>query len=100
MDAHTAFAVTDLSREMTHLSMDGPTLARIAETGNGTLDLTGDPARAIAAIIEESKKRQKLMDLVEEHSLWDAPALLLFIAGAWSVEWLVRKKVGWPDDNE
>jgi len=94
LEAATSFIGIESSPEFARSTMDAATLERLAKEGNGTVDLAGKTDKALEAILSAASKRRKLLDLVEERELRDAPVLLLLIAGAWFSEWILRKRGG------
>ena len=94
LEASTSFLAVETSPEFTRTAMDSATLERIARAGNGTVDLAGRGDRAAEAILAAANQRRRLLELVEERELRDAPILLLLIAGVWFTEWALRKRSG------
>ena len=88
------FAAIESSLEFTHSQMDAAGLERIAKAGNGTVDLTGNPEKAIQAILEQLGRKHETLNLVEERECWDAPILLFSMLGLWIAEWILRKRSG------
>ncbi len=94
LEKSTSFSAVESSVEFAHTSMDTAALRQIAAAGNGTLDLEANADKAVAAILKQVSEKQKLLDLVEERDLRDAPVLLLLIAAAWIAEWFLRRRSG------
>ncbi len=73
LEKSVSFSAIESSVEFAHPSLDAETLARIAQAGKGTVDLNGNADKAIEAILASASKKQKLLDVVEERDLRDAP---------------------------
>ena len=94
LQADTSFLAVESSPEFARPTMDAAALERIAGQGRGTVDLAGRTDKAVEAILAAAKSRQRVLELVEERELRDAPILLLLIAGVWFLEWALRKRSG------
>ncbi len=89
-----AFSAVRSSPEFSHPDLDGAALTRIAEAGEGTVDLQGKLDKAIEAIVAHASNRKVAAEAIDERELRDAPLLLLAIALCWFLEWIVRRKTG------
>jgi hypothetical protein len=94
LEANVAFIAIESSPELARLTLDAATLERMAKDGSGTVDLAGGTERAAESIVAAASRRRKLMELVEERELRDAPILLLLVAGVWFAEWVIRRRSG------
>ncbi|MCW8129815.1 MAG: hypothetical protein KIS92_05620 [Planctomycetota bacterium] len=94
LEALTSLAAIETSPELNRIDMDAALLTRIANEGKGVADLEGKTDAVIAFVREHAVKRSRMLDLVEEKELRDAPILLLLICGIWFAEWIVRRRSG------
>ncbi|HEY3323871.1 MAG TPA: glutamine amidotransferase [Planctomycetota bacterium] len=94
LEGAASFMAIESSAEFLRPALDAAALEGIAKAGGGTVDLDGKAERAVASILSAAKQRQTVLEVVEEHELWDAPILLLALACVWIVEWVLRKRSG------
>ena len=94
LEKSTTFSAVESSVEFLHPSLDVSSIERVAKAGGGTSDITGNSEKAVAAILKQLSENQKLLDLIEERELRDAPILLLAILGVWIAEWFLRRRSG------
>jgi uncharacterized membrane protein len=94
LEKSTTFSAVESSVEFLHPSLDAATIERVAKAGGGTSDITGNSEKAVAAILKQLSENQKLLDLIEERELRDAPILMLAILGVWIAEWFLRRRSG------
>jgi hypothetical protein len=94
LEKSTTFSAVESSVEFLHPSLDVASIERVAKAGGGTSDITGNSEKAVAAILKQLSENQKLLDLIEERELRDAPILLLAILGVWIAEWFLRRRSG------
>jgi hypothetical protein len=94
LDALTSLATIETSPELNRIDMDSALLTRIANEGKGVADLEGRADKVLEFVRENAKNRSRMLDLVEEKELRDAPILLLLVCAAWFAEWIIRRRSG------
>jgi len=87
----TKFAVYDDRRERLNVAADHQLLERLAAMSNGSVIPFDEPERLLEHLELEMQARS--VPSQEDRDLWHTPLWLIVLIGAFSLEWLIRRRM-------